>query len=137
MVSVRGKTAGLEGAAVLNRALSDCLTKRVAFEQRPKGREGVRLEDIWESTVLDRGNKCKSPEVGAWWRLRTSKEAGGSRARGESGRARRETGARSGATLTNTPSEMQWSMVIALTSTLMGSLGLLCGQVRAEAGRWC
>lgn len=78
----------------------------MAFEQRPKGREGVRLEDIWERTVLDRGNKCKSPEVGAWWRLRTSKEAGGSRARGESGRAQRETGARSGATLTNIPSEM-------------------------------
>lgn len=83
------------GAAILYRVLSDCLTKRVAFEQKPKGREGVKLEVIWERTVLDRGNKHESPEVGARW-LTEDKQGGWWEQSGERvGEAQVEAGARS------------------------------------------
>lgn len=51
------------GAAILYRVLSDCLTKRGAFEQKPKGRRGVRLEAIGKGLSWVEETSTKAPRL--------------------------------------------------------------------------
>ena len=48
----------------------------MTFGQRPRGGQGVRVEDVWERNVLHRRNKSESPRAGVGGQVRKSREAG-------------------------------------------------------------
>lgn len=112
------------GPTILNRALSNCLTKWVTFEQKLKEKRELRLEDIWGKSILNRRKWCESPEVGTWW-LIEDKGGGWWGAEQEKGVGEAQgRGGGLGAALTQTLSatRCRWRMFISLAYASMGSL---------------